>query len=670
MLETLRRTRWLPALLFAAGVAVLYAGALGTGFLNDDYLFLEDAARGPWSAAHGALANYFRPLSRQLWFGTLVPLAGQDPLVFHLAGFAVFLAAAALLFDLLRAFAPREGALAGVVYFALLPLQRVNLTWISCCQDLLALAAALGTFALFRRGRDRLALLAFLAAVLAKESALPLPALLFAWSWRIEGRGAGGALRRVAPFALPLLVWAAGEAALRAGSAAPAVLRFGPFEFAAAALHAAQALAGLENPTGMAAALSRSLPSFGALAAFAALALVRPPAAAAPAAAPPGARHATVFGLAWIAAFAIPVGPVVHGWSGYFYTLCAVGGAVLVAAHAARLSRFAFAIAVAVALWWHAGANAVPAFAVVDDAWGWTSHLTAHYFERGAALSGRLREALRRVAPEPEPGTRFFFATLPPYAGFQMGNGPAIRAAYRDPTLESYFYSGFSDTTAGRFPCVFLFWDGRDFERLDAIAGSPFFQVGTDLLLLDRPAGAAHAFARGHEAGELPEDLLYWSGWALLWSGRRAAAERAWAAFGAADDTTMYAAWMRASATALAAGDSTAARRRLFEALRAGVGRPEVHAGLAALLHARSPKFALLETKVAATLVPGDFATRLALVRGLAGARLDDFALRELAAIESRWPEAAADTTLARLRRTLSAHAPRTGGVAVLPFTP
>lgn len=664
------RSRWLPALLFAAGVVALYAGALGTGFLNDDYLFLEDATRGPWAPAEGALANYFRPLSRQLWFGALAPLAGRHPLAFHLANLVLFLAAAALLWDLLRAFAPRAGALAGLLYFALLPLQRVNLTWISCCQDLLALAGALGALALFRRGRDRLALLCFLAAALAKESALPLPALLFLWAWRVEGLRAGAALRRVAPFAAPLLVWAAGETALRARAAAPAVLRFGPLDLPAAWAHLAQSLAGLENPAGMAGALWNTLPSFAALAAFGALAWWRPAGGAGTQVPGPDADtaqlrpHANVFGIAWLGAFAVPVAPVVHGWSGYFYTLAAVGGAVLVAAHAARLSRWTLAVAVAVALWWHAAASAVPSFAVTEGAWGWTSHLTAHYFERGAALSARLRAALLRVAPAPEHGTRFFFATLPPFAGFQMGNGAAIRAAYRDPSLESHFYSAFSDTTAGSAPCVFLFWDGRDFDRLYANARDPFFQVGADLLLLDRPHGATHAFRRGGEAGELREDLLYWSGWAQLWSGRREAAEAAWAAFGAADDTTMYRAWMRGAVTALAEGDTTGARRCLFGALRSGVGRPEVHAALAEMLRGRSPKFALLESKVTAFLLPGDRSARADFVAGLVDARLDDVARRELASAGRAWP---GDTTLARLAATLAERTPGAGGVATLP---
>lgn len=669
MLANPARSRWLPALLFAAGVVALYAGALGTGFLNDDYLFLEDAARGPWAPAGGALANYFRPLSRQLWFGVLTPLAGGRPLVFHLANLALFLAAAALLYDLLRAFAPRAGALAGLVYFAVLPFQRVNLTWISCCQDLLALGAALGAFALFRRGRDRLALLAFLAAVLAKESALPLPALLFLWAWRVEGRRPGEALRRVAPFALPLLAWAAGELTLRARAAAPATLRFGAGELLSAGVHLAQSLLGLDNPAGLARSLWNSPPSFAALAAFGALAWLRPPAegAADGAAARCPAQHANAFGIAWLAAFAVPVAPVVHGWSGYFYTLAAAGGALLVAAHAGRLSRGAFAVAVAVALWGHAAASAVPSFAVADGAWGWTGHLTAHYFERGAALSARLRAALLRVAPAPAHDTRFFFATLPPFAGFQMGNGAAIRAAYRDPSLESHFYSAFSETTAARWPSVFLFWDGRDFERLYANARDPFFQVGADLLLLDNPRGALHAFRRGSEAGELREDLLYWAGWAELWSGRRDAAEAAWSAFGAADDTTMYRAWMRGAVTALADGDTTGARRALFGALRAGVGRPEVHAALAELLRGRSPKFALLESRVTAFLLPADRTARTELLAGLVAARLDDPARRELAALTRTHPAWRTDSTIAALAATLAGRTPGAGGVATLP---
>ncbi len=152
--------RWLAGLLFAGGLLALYFDALASGFLNDDYLFLEEARTQPLLASltHlGALGNYYRPLSRQIWFAALTPLAGGSPVVFHVAHALLFAAALALLFDLLRALLPLPGALAGTLGFALLPLQRVNLTWISCSQDLLALALALGAFALWRHGRGRAA---------------------------------------------------------------------------------------------------------------------------------------------------------------------------------------------------------------------------------------------------------------------------------------------------------------------------------------------------------------------------------------------------------------------------------------------------------------------------------------------------------------------------------
>src|SRR5437867_13356659 len=121
---------------------LLYAGPLGTRFLNDDYLFLEEARTRPLGdtlTRLGALGNYYRPLSRQIYFHLLAPVAGGLPLVFHLVNGALFLAALALLADLLLALLPPAGALAGTITFALLPLQRVILTWVSCSQVLMAL---------------------------------------------------------------------------------------------------------------------------------------------------------------------------------------------------------------------------------------------------------------------------------------------------------------------------------------------------------------------------------------------------------------------------------------------------------------------------------------------------------------------------------------------------
>lgn len=672
MNPTRTRPDWKALLLLALGLTALYSGALMAGFLNDDHLFLEEARlhslAEAWSHPQG-LANYFRPLSRQVWFALLTPIADGRPVVFHVADLLVFLAALALLGDLLLAVAPPAAALAGLLWFALLPLQRVNLTWISCSQDLLALAGTLGAFALHRRGRTRPAVLAYLAAILCKEAALPLPALLFAWGLWADGQKPNAALRRVLPYAVPLALWAMGEYSLRRSSpgiAAP--LHFGLPEFGANLLHLGQAVLGIEHPAGLIDGLLTAGPPVLALALLAPLAAWFPATAPSPTPATIAPRNAVRFALAWLLGFALIAWPLAATWSAYYFTLAAVGGAVLVALAARRLTRWPFVALLMLALWWHAGISAIPAFAVQESPWNTTSRLTAYYFERAASLSARLTRALRRVEPIPASGTRFFFATLPPFAGFQMGNGAAIRSVYHDPSLESYFYSEFSESTAAQHPCVFLFWDGVDFTRLYAQSGNPFFQVGTDLLLLQRPLGAMHAFRRGLAAGEDRSDHLYWLGWAALASERRDLAEQAWTQWGAHDDPLVYGASLRAARTALDMGDTLSARRRLVDAVRAGIGRPEAHAALGELLKDRNRKYALLETQVTTELHPLDWLARRDLVEGLVDARLDGPARTELQTLRRIHPSWAADTLAARLERILRERTP--DARPVVTFTP
>jgi hypothetical protein len=317
-------------------------------------------------------------------------------------------------------------------------------------------------------------------------------------------------------------------------------------------------------------------------------------------------------------------------------------------------------------VWWHAGGSGTRAFAVTDRPWGWTSHLTTFYMERGAELSGTLARGLREAEPAPPHGTRFFFATLPEWSGFQMGNGPLIRALYRDSSLAGFFYSQFSDSTAADRPCRFLFWDGERLVPLYGRATEPWFQVGSDLLLFGRPSGAAHAFRRGLVAGEAHPDHVYWLGWAELWRGRRPAAEASWLAFGARDDPRAYDAEMVAARDALLGRDSLSARRHLFAAIRSGMGRPEAHGALGELLERQQLKYGLLELKVASFLNPRDLRARRHLFTGLVEVRLDDAARRELDALKRLDPSWDSDSTVARARRKLDR---RSGvGMTVMEF--
>lgn len=653
------------ALIAAAALAALYAGPLTTSFLNDDHLFLERARTVPLAAAIAApdpLGNYWRPLSRAVYFALLAPPAGGSPGVFHAVNFALFLGALVLLHQWLRGHASRAGAMAGVAFFALLPFQRVNLTWISCAQDLLALLFTLAAFALWRSGRTTLAALPALAAFASKESALPLVLALVGWDVILGRRAWREALRRAAPVAAVTMGYAALAAAVT-GAPDSRFVRFDPAGALAGYVHLVQALLGLDHPAGLPAALAANGPHPVALAAGLVLAL-RLPRRNPPAAMDrdPGAAHR--FAAAWVLVFGLPLGPVSHTWSSYYATLAAAGAALAVALLAARLGRGGWAALIAGLLWWHAGGTAVRGFSVTEDRWTWTSHLTAAYFERAAALTDTLSRQLRRLVPDPAPHTRFFFATLPPHAGFQMGNGALIRNLYRDPTLRSHFYTELSDSTVGGHPWMLLHWDGAALRPLYHDVPDPLFQIGTDLLLLDRPRGAAAVFRRGMEQGGVREDHLYALGWAELWSGRRDAAEAAWSAWGARDDSVRWHDALRGAQTAWVRGrDSLAAQRLLLEAIRHGIGRPEGHATLGRLLLPRRPKYGVLELKVAAWLDPRDVPTRIALAAALAAARLDGAARRELEAVRALPLAPAADSAARALERRL---APAPSGVVVL----
>ena len=638
-----------------AGITALYARPLGTGFLNDDYLFLEEASRRPLVSALsglGPLGNYYRPVSRQLYFAALTPLAAGRPLVFHLVNYGLFLAALALLADLLAAFLPAAGVAAGVLYFATLPFQRVNLTWISCSQDLLALVFSLAAIAAWRRGRDLWALLAYALAVFSKESALPLPIVLALWPRSEPERP----LPRLIPFAAVAAIWASVVLWIRAHSpGVAAFLHFTPDSFLAGYVHQLQSLLGLDDPPGFFASLARHGPAPLPLICLGVAAIAFPQKAGEPRRAFP--RGVLRLGLIWLLAYGFVTGPVAASWSSYYYTAAAVGAALLLGAALSRIGPAGWLVLCGGLLWWHAAGTGVRAFAVSERPWGWTTHLSSFYFERADSLTRRLGADLRALEPHPASGTRFFFATLPSWAGFQMGNGAQVRALYRDPTLESHFYSQFSDSTADAHPARFYYWDGAALAPLYGPGVDTFFQVGSDLLVFGRLAGARDAFLRGLAAGEHTEDNYYWLGWTELWLGHRAAAEAAWSSFGALDDSLRWWVRMRLARTLLLDHrDTLEARRNLAIAIRSGIGRPEAHAVLGDLMLQERPKYGLLELKIAASLNPSDWVARRGIVQGLIAVQLDDLARQELAElkrIEPNWerdPIVTAATTLLERR--------------------
>src|SRR5262249_53861824 len=152
--------------------------------------------------------------------------------------------------------------------------------------------------------------------------------------------------------------------------AAAALLHWEPAGFLAAWVHEVQSLAGLDHPAGMARALLEHPPAILPILALSALALWWPGPADPERWRAPGT---VAFATAWCLAFGLPVGPVVQAWSAYYYTLAAVGGALLVGLACRRLDRWAWIGLTAGLVWWHAAGSGIRAFAVTDGIWGWTS---------------------------------------------------------------------------------------------------------------------------------------------------------------------------------------------------------------------------------------------------------------------------------------------------------
>lgn len=213
------------AVALAAGVFAIYSPALNFQFVLDDHRFVGDPRlQSPghvweyftnyvWAQVPGGPSSFYRPLF-VLWLRLNYILSGMSPWGWHFLSIAKHLSVAILLgllvWELLR---DRVGALIAGTLFALHPAQTESVAWITVPDPLMS-AGVLGALLLYfnyaerrsaetqpyaeksRRkspknkrsnstvGPSRVWLLAsaaaFLAALLAKETAIVLPAVIFA----------------------------------------------------------------------------------------------------------------------------------------------------------------------------------------------------------------------------------------------------------------------------------------------------------------------------------------------------------------------------------------------------------------------------------------------------------------------------------------------------------
>jgi protein O-mannosyl-transferase len=197
---------WTPwrARLFVAGLAFLaYIPSLGGGFLElDDLRFVRDneavhsitplrVFTNPETMATEGWEGTYRPL-RTLDFSLDWVLGGGRAWFFHLRNVIYHMLGSLLVLALFRRLAKRA-ALTGALVFALHPVGTEAVAWITSRADLLVLCLFVGALVLHCDGRRRATGVVLLAALLAKESAVVFPAVVFAvdrfrretprWSW-------------------------------------------------------------------------------------------------------------------------------------------------------------------------------------------------------------------------------------------------------------------------------------------------------------------------------------------------------------------------------------------------------------------------------------------------------------------------------------------------------
>jgi hypothetical protein len=294
----------------------------------------------------------------------------------------------------------------------------------------------------------------------------------------------------------------------------------------------------------------------------------------------PSHRDIAVAGLAWAVAAGLPVAMAASVWSAYYY-LFAMAGVGL--ALGAVLARRPVLGGVVVALLAVAGeqARVLDEFQTSPRAWSGQSHVNGLYLRRGMnIISAGLRD-LRAAHPTLPHGSTVFFAGIPPFASFQVGNGPLLRGAYRDTSLRGYFVSDFNAERSRRGPCYFVFYEkdkghlvdqGNDPQMLLRIALGQWLSVHPEV-----SAAALDMQLRRH-----PKELisLYWAGLNAIELGDQRSADSLLAAAGLRDRGPGAVAVKEAQARFLA-GDTVAAGKLAVAARDEHVRDAGAHAFLA-----------------------------------------------------------------------------------------
>ncbi len=158
-------------------------------YLFDDYDFLGRAQSfHPSQLLPDPSTLFYRPISREIYFGILSLIDPNQPLWGHLANGALLIAALMLLASIGTRLAGLRAGIASALAFASLGTVPILVGWTSGCQDLLAIVFVLAALRAQISGRTLLALAAAACALLSKETAVALFPAIVLIRWLVRAR--------------------------------------------------------------------------------------------------------------------------------------------------------------------------------------------------------------------------------------------------------------------------------------------------------------------------------------------------------------------------------------------------------------------------------------------------------------------------------------------------
>lgn len=228
-LERLRPTRWLPALVVLLAAVGVYANTLANGWVLDDF---PQILQNPWIkgvehtgeifsnnawAFDARDSSYYRPLIQVIYMITYY-VFGLRPWGFHLVNVVLHGGVCFLVFLVIRRLLGQPSSVpasVGALLFAVHPIHTEVVAPVMGMHDLSFSLFYLLAFWLYsRQGRGTLwsragAVVSFFAALLCKEPAITLPALLVAYDLVVRRERLRGlpAIRRYAPYVAVLGIY-------------------------------------------------------------------------------------------------------------------------------------------------------------------------------------------------------------------------------------------------------------------------------------------------------------------------------------------------------------------------------------------------------------------------------------------------------------------------------